>query len=128
MLISFFCPGVSSSTCENSPSPTFRERQTASRGQSTSLFQGSYDGQPSVTTATTLYQRRYPSLYSRSHSDLLQRGANQITPALRFVWPVLVRITEHLPNDFRVDHEDRPSPLNGGGDVRNGLEWHFLQQ
>jgi hypothetical protein len=41
------CPGSSSPHCKNSPSPTFHGRQTIAHGQSTSSFQGSYNGQPS---------------------------------------------------------------------------------
>jgi hypothetical protein len=46
VLIPLFHLGLSSSPCENSPSPTFRECLRAACGQSTSSFQGSYNGQP----------------------------------------------------------------------------------
>ncbi|KAN0137752.1 hypothetical protein V8E53_004236 [Lactarius tabidus] len=50
--MSISCLRLGTSPGEHSPSPTFRERQRASRGQSTSPFQGSCDGQPSRTAST----------------------------------------------------------------------------
>lgn len=52
---------MSSSPRENSPTPSFRERQRNSRGQLTSSFQGSYNGQPSPTASTTSFHQRRPS-------------------------------------------------------------------
>ncbi|KAN0129984.1 hypothetical protein V8E53_012138 [Lactarius tabidus] len=111
---------LSSSPRENSPSPTFRERQRAACGQSTSSFQGSYYGQPSPTVSTTsFHQRRSPPLPAptvpgqirRANSplclstnrdcNLFQRSADQVIPTVGFA--------QSLPR-FQAD---RPSALNG---------------
>jgi hypothetical protein len=66
---------LSSSPRENSPSPTFRERQRAARGQSTSSFQGSYNGQPSPTASTTsFHQRRSPPLAAQTVPGQIRRA------------------------------------------------------
>ncbi|KAH9068291.1 hypothetical protein EDB83DRAFT_2378183 [Lactarius deliciosus] len=72
--------GLSSSPRENSPSPTFRERQrVAARGQSTSSFQGSYNGQPSPTASTTsFHQRRSPPLAAQTVPGQIRRATSPL--------------------------------------------------
>ncbi|KAI9455775.1 hypothetical protein BJY52DRAFT_1278510 [Lactarius psammicola] len=71
--------GLSSSPRENSPSPTFRERQKAARGQSTSSFQGSYNGQPSPTASTTsFHQRRSPPLAAQTVPGQIRRATSPL--------------------------------------------------
>ncbi|KAF8267105.1 hypothetical protein EI94DRAFT_1684032 [Lactarius quietus] len=71
--------GLSSSPRENSPSPTFRERQRAARGQSTSSFQGSYNGQPSPTASTTsFHQRRTPPLAAQTVPGQIRRATSPL--------------------------------------------------
>ncbi|KAN0129995.1 hypothetical protein V8E53_012149 [Lactarius tabidus] len=107
------------SSRENSPSPTFCERQRAFCGQSAFSFQGSYYGQPSPTASTTsFHQRRSPPLsaqtvhsqirransplcLSTNRDDLFQRSADQVIPTVGFA--------QSMPR-FQAD---RPSALNG---------------
>jgi hypothetical protein len=75
----FFRAVLSSSPRENSPSPTFRERQRAARGQSTSSFQGSYNGQPSPTASTTsFHQRRSPPLAAQTVPGQIRRATSPL--------------------------------------------------
>jgi hypothetical protein len=79
VLIPLFRPGLSSSPRENSPSPTFRERQRAARGQSTSSFQSSYNGQPSPTASTTsFHQRRSPPLAAQTVPGQIRRATSPL--------------------------------------------------
>ena len=79
VLIPIFCAVLSSSPRENSPSPTFRERQRAARGQSTSSFQGSYNGQPSPTASTTsFHQRRSPPLAAQTVPGQIRRATSPL--------------------------------------------------
>ena len=80
MLISpSFRSGLSSSPREHSPSPSFRERQRAARGQSTSSFQGSYNGQPSPTASTTsFHQRRTPPLAAQTVPGQIRRATSPL--------------------------------------------------
>ncbi|KAI0292615.1 hypothetical protein B0F90DRAFT_242015 [Multifurca ochricompacta] len=71
--------GLNSSPRENSPSPTFRERQRNSRGQSTSSFQGPYNGQPSPTASTTsFHQRRSPPLAAQTIPGQIRRATSPL--------------------------------------------------
>ncbi|KAI9510996.1 hypothetical protein F5148DRAFT_1175117 [Russula earlei] len=71
--------GLSSSPRENSPSPSFRERQRNTRGQSTSGFQGSYNGQQSPTTSSTsFHQRRTPPLAAQTVSGQIRRATSPL--------------------------------------------------
>ncbi len=79
VLIPLFRSGLNSSPRENSPSPTFRERQRAARGQSTSSFQGSYNGQPSPTASTTsFHQRRSPPLAAQTVPGQIRRATSPL--------------------------------------------------
>jgi hypothetical protein len=78
-LIPLLRSGLSSSPRESSPSPTFRERQRAARGQSTSSFQGSYNGQPSPTASTTsFHQRRSPPLAAQTVPGQIRRATSPL--------------------------------------------------
>ncbi|KAH9962452.1 hypothetical protein BC827DRAFT_1267057 [Russula dissimulans] len=71
--------GLSSSPRENSPSPSFRERQRTSRGQSTSGFQGPYNGQPSPTASTTsFHQGRSPPLAAQTVPGQIRRATSPL--------------------------------------------------
>ncbi|KAN0130013.1 hypothetical protein V8E53_012167 [Lactarius tabidus] len=72
-------PLITISSRENSPSPTFRERQRAACGQSTSSFQGSYYGQPSTTASTTsFHQRRSPPLAAQTVPGQVRRAISPL--------------------------------------------------
>ncbi|KAH9987930.1 hypothetical protein BJV74DRAFT_840550 [Russula compacta] len=71
--------GLNSSPRENSPSPSFREHQRNTRGQSTSSFQGSYNGQPSPTaTTTSFHQRRSPPLAAQTVPGQIRRATSPL--------------------------------------------------
>ena len=72
-----------------------------------------------------LHQMSPQQAYSRSHSDLLQHSANQMTPALRFVSPVSVRAAQRhwIPSKHLLGRSQRST--NPARQRRGCQEWHL---
>ncbi|KAI0260896.1 hypothetical protein BC834DRAFT_897936, partial [Gloeopeniophorella convolvens] len=110
--------GLSSSPRETSPSPSLRERQRTTRGQSTGSYQGSFNGQPSPTASTaSFHQRRSPPLTAQTISGSIRRATSPLahhstsrdgTPERLTPPPLPV----HTMSQQNVHHQMPPLPHN----------------
>ncbi|KAH8984635.1 hypothetical protein EDB92DRAFT_1886394 [Lactarius akahatsu] len=103
--------GLSSSPRENSPSPTFRERQ-----------RGSYNGQPSPTASTTsFHQRRSPPLAAQTVPGQIRRATSPLYHSTSRDAPI------HPANQQSILHQMTP-PQQAHSRSQSDLLQHSTNQ